>query len=242
VKKIGFVVLALVIAVGALGVGYAMWSDTLTINGTVKTGTVDIDIEKFSSTWVWKRTMEPDGDPAHDKIKIHDWHVIGQAPTPDPVGLEEFELISSAKVIAATLDPDGTGWDAAEFEFDNLFPNELFFVDFLIHYNGSIPARCAVDFSFGRMSTWLEELYNAGHVTVVAVPSDADGNYDHGASGVPLEGVQMHNCDYYVIKISVFIPQLVDAAGNEWPQQEFSGREGSMTLTIEAQQWNEYPD
>ncbi|GAI88098.1 unnamed protein product, partial [marine sediment metagenome] len=37
-KKLGLLCLTLVLALGTLGVGYAMWSDTLTITGDVNTG------------------------------------------------------------------------------------------------------------------------------------------------------------------------------------------------------------
>lgn len=40
-KKIALLCLALVLALGALGVGYSMWDKTLTINGTVNTGEVN---------------------------------------------------------------------------------------------------------------------------------------------------------------------------------------------------------
>jgi len=43
-KKIGLLVLMLVIVLGSLGVGYAKWTDTVTINGTVNTGNVKIGI------------------------------------------------------------------------------------------------------------------------------------------------------------------------------------------------------
>jgi hypothetical protein len=42
-KKIGLLCMALVLALGALGVGYAMWSDTLFIEGYVYTGDVDVE-------------------------------------------------------------------------------------------------------------------------------------------------------------------------------------------------------
>jgi predicted ribosomally synthesized peptide with SipW-like signal peptide len=42
-KKILAISLVLAIALSALGVGYALWSDTLTINGTVNTGSVGIE-------------------------------------------------------------------------------------------------------------------------------------------------------------------------------------------------------
>jgi len=40
-RKMGLLVMALVMAMGAMGLGYAMWSETLTITGTVNTGEVE---------------------------------------------------------------------------------------------------------------------------------------------------------------------------------------------------------
>lgn len=48
-KKIGLLVMALVVAMGLLGVGYAMWSEDLTIDGTVNTG--DVDVEWSLEAW-----------------------------------------------------------------------------------------------------------------------------------------------------------------------------------------------
>jgi len=44
-KKVGLLILVLVIALGALGVGYAKWSDTVTVSGTISTGSVSIGIK-----------------------------------------------------------------------------------------------------------------------------------------------------------------------------------------------------
>jgi hypothetical protein len=43
-KKIGLLSLALILALGALGVGYATWTDTVSVTGTVYTGTVEVGI------------------------------------------------------------------------------------------------------------------------------------------------------------------------------------------------------
>jgi predicted ribosomally synthesized peptide with SipW-like signal peptide len=48
-KKIGLLLLALVIALGALGVGYAKWTDTVTINGTVNTGTLILGVKDIGT-------------------------------------------------------------------------------------------------------------------------------------------------------------------------------------------------
>lgn len=42
-KKIGLICMALVMALGSLGVGYAMWSKTLIIDGSVGTGDVNAE-------------------------------------------------------------------------------------------------------------------------------------------------------------------------------------------------------
>lgn len=49
-RKVGLIVLAVVVALGALGVGYAAWSQTLTINGNVSTGTYDVVFANLSAT------------------------------------------------------------------------------------------------------------------------------------------------------------------------------------------------
>jgi len=47
-KKIGILCLALVLALGLLGVGFALWDKTLYINGTVNTGEVDAEFTNVS--------------------------------------------------------------------------------------------------------------------------------------------------------------------------------------------------
>lgn len=47
-KKIGFVILALVLVLGTMGLGYAMWSQTITINGNVNTGNVTLTVSNPS--------------------------------------------------------------------------------------------------------------------------------------------------------------------------------------------------
>lgn len=48
-KKIGLICLALVLALGTVGVGYAHWSKNLYIEGTVNTGEVNLEIISVAS-------------------------------------------------------------------------------------------------------------------------------------------------------------------------------------------------
>jgi hypothetical protein len=65
-KKIIFIAMALVLALGTLGVGYAMWSDTVTIQTNISTGSVDIDIvgqlelDTYPPNGVYYPTTTPD--------------------------------------------------------------------------------------------------------------------------------------------------------------------------------------
>ncbi len=44
-KKIGLLVLAMIMALGALGVGYAAWTSSVNVSATVSTGTVQVGIK-----------------------------------------------------------------------------------------------------------------------------------------------------------------------------------------------------
>ena len=59
-KKIGLISLALVLALGSLGVGFALWSDTLYLEGTIDTGEVEVCIVSIASD-------DTGLDPGYDK-------------------------------------------------------------------------------------------------------------------------------------------------------------------------------
>ena len=56
-KKIGIVCLTLVLALGSLGIGYAMWAETIDVSATVNTGVLDVQFTAGS----WDETPEVDG-------------------------------------------------------------------------------------------------------------------------------------------------------------------------------------
>jgi hypothetical protein len=79
-RKFGLLSLALVLVLGSLGIGYAAWTDTIFINGTVGTGSVCIEWIKVSDyddcphgpPWY---VGEGDGDPNLDLYAVtnHSW-------------------------------------------------------------------------------------------------------------------------------------------------------------------------
>ena len=70
-KKIGLLSLALVLALGTLGVAYAMWSDTLLIEGEVNTGELSV---MFDSQY------DNDALTLDDPKEAGSWNVSGEKP------------------------------------------------------------------------------------------------------------------------------------------------------------------
>jgi hypothetical protein len=234
-KKIGLLALALVLALGALGVGYASWSDTIFVSGTVETGSVDLEIIDCSNTWVWKYPT--------DNISVtHTWDSTTLEPVNDPnpnggpTPAASYQLISWA-------DCDNTSTDVGQpnerkeitVYFGNGFPCTELTADFIVHYNGSIPAM--VDIQNVAFTGDAEDLALLAEVLTVTFypieneswkPGDA---ITEGDLGEPLVDcpVQMHFCDYVYCVMSLNIPQ----------QDQYMSLSGGVTAEIYAIQWNE---
>ena len=67
-KKLGLISLALILALGSLGVGYAMWSDTVAIDGTVDVGTLIIGFQEIT----------PSEDPEYLDKPVGSFTAVGE--------------------------------------------------------------------------------------------------------------------------------------------------------------------
>ena len=219
--KLGALFLVSLMALAGVGAGYAAWTDTITIDGTVNTGKVDVVIEKLSSTYVWKII------DTHGEYYWHGWNddYLGD---PDP-----GNSILVASAVAEYDDSDPTG-DSIIVTANNLFPCTWFMVDFLIHYEG-IPARLSVDYDGDG---WICDLFDDGYAGFAAYEWDP---ITQGYVGNPmnLEGYQIHNCEWIYAKLWIHLPQY-------WPDgtptDDLMDLDGSFYFDIDAIQWNEYVD
>jgi hypothetical protein len=91
-KKLGLISLAMVLALGTLGVGYAHWSDTVYINQTVETGTVKIGIIKAGVT------LEQEKDVATVQ-PLEFLEPVAPWPYDTPVGAEDFAYNKVAVIL-----------------------------------------------------------------------------------------------------------------------------------------------
>jgi hypothetical protein len=173
-------------ALGMLGVGYAMWSDTVYLDGTVETGTVDIVVDNTSDTWVYK--VIQGGGILFEPAPLGGLTVIG-----DDDGT--YMLIASANTSYC-------GQDVA-MTFQNLFPTTSgnITADVKLHYVGSIPAHIALDdlaysvISGADLTQYMVEEWDYK-------PNGEAWQYD-----VDPETIQLHYCDYLWLKVRFLLPQ-----------------------------------
>jgi hypothetical protein len=219
-KKIGFLVLALVLAFGALGVGYAGWIDSVWVNGTVNTGDVDIEIVSVSNTYAYK-------DLRDDSLMVSDVELFGA----------EYIPIASSTTEVVSCDPN-----VVTMTYDGIFPCVDFRCDFVVRSVGSIPVKVNVDFCEIRETTdmanpgygKLAELWEMGIETM-----NDPTRYGAWVEAYTWEGewlavldpetIQLHEEDELMVVLVIHLPQ----------EQEYEALED---LTFEGYiqfiQWN----
>ena len=122
-KKIALLSLALILALGTLGIGYALWSENLYIEGLAQTGELDWEFaEPVPGGW---------GPPVlHDSDQGIDPLLPGYNLTAKDVAWKEWDFIDS--------DGDGDA-DTLEIEVFNAYPGYFNNMSFHVHNNGTIP-------------------------------------------------------------------------------------------------------
>jgi len=223
-RKTGLLVMALVLALGTLGVGYAAWTDTITIDGTVNTGDVDLVIVKYSGTEVWKTDPEVAG--VEDDIEVlSGWLPLAGSP---PLGAIDAFPNSGGDPdpVATAIAEAGTNTADITVTFENLFPCVDFVADFLLHYDGSIPVKIS-------LADILITGIPAADATISYAFYESNANGDEVAliGSEAVVGTQLHQCDYILVKIVIHVTQ--DETGANM------NASGTIDGTITVKQWNE---
>jgi hypothetical protein len=230
-RKIGILALTLVLALGALGIGYASWQDTITITGSVNTGSLDLVVEEYSGMWMWK---VPGGTP--------DWE-LSTDPAYEPEGVGGYgdpfivAYASAAQTVVAQAPVD----DAVTVTFDNLFPLDQlgpWGADFIVEYEGTIPV--IVTAAFTGSTGDAEWLWDNGYAYVAFHYVTWDDVNDVWVIGDLITGpVQLHGGEHVLCVLCVDIPQDPDPAYG-YTQADFMSLNGTFDAVITAIQWNHY--
>jgi hypothetical protein len=248
-KKIGFLVLALVVALGGLGIGYAAWIDTVYINGTVTTGSLDLEVVEYSGMWFWKL---PNEDPEY---------YFTTDPNYTPTDPDAF-------VVASAHSQMGSDDDHIVMTFDNLFPLgdgfPMYYPDqrmvyqfawranFVIHYVGTVPAIVDAEFTnaWGDAPTLWN--YNFAWVVFERLDPAYEGlpnqdPWDYRTYQYVDGPIQLEGCEYFLCWMCIEIPQdptnpvwgpAIPIPG--WDQEDWMNLCGGFEAEITAIQWNEY--
>lgn len=229
-KKIGLLVLALVLALGSLGVAYARWSDTVSITGTVTAGKVCVEWDDAYST-----DRCPYGNPWYVGPGNGDANVDVAAITGNEdgwpnEGIYDFDTYFTDKNAACTQVTE-IGDHQLLITVNNAYP--LYFGDVEVEYCncGTIPVKIqsieieALNFTLADQP-WADDANpgNGGEIYVTVVPLDA-------AIGDQLE---VGDCTAHSFKFIVQQSAEQNRGQNDDPYQ--------FTVTWTVVQWNEFEE
>ena len=213
INKMAAVFIASIFALSGLGVAYAAWTDTITLTGTVTTGTLKWELSGIPTQ----------GDPGFDYNCFWDldggtWVLMDKDVASTTV---EYEAGEHPHIMTVTI--------------DNAYPYYANHIGFKVHYYGSIPARIW-KVRFLVDDVLVEELYNDDwwvdpyvYLDISGPEGVPDGNDDIEIWwGNPLE-IQMHDCLFLDRSFEILVLQPA-------PQDD------TLEFDIEyvCVQWNEW--
>jgi len=163
-KKTGLIALAVVLALGAMGVGLAFWNETLTITGTVATGELDVQFSAQKSNDDGSQLDPSEGGSwtgTTDPNNTADWTWTGTRYLYN-VGSTTCELTRVGGV--ADGEVGDNGMNTMTITIDNAYPCYYGNVAFTIDNIGSIPVHIE--------SIKLVEISKDGQTYTLTVPRD----------------------------------------------------------------------
>ena len=212
--KLGVMFIVTAMALAGIGAGYAAWFDTIYVDGTVGTGSVEWEVIDYSGTYVWKVYDAPDTGYGPETVV-----------TDNPeysVPIEEGFRVAYAEAMPGTGDFD------VDVIFDNLFPCIWFKADIVIEYTGTVPGKINdIVYGYDPVDDWIEPLIASGNIYAVA--------YDPAGNIVDL-GYQLHENDIIYVELYIHLPQedyLMGLSGSftatfivvQWNEYPYEGGE-----------------
>jgi hypothetical protein len=235
-NKIGFMAIAMITVLATLGIGFSMWSQTVTITGSVNTGSVKIALSNATGTWVYKDEtagISPTlytitGAVGTNTAKINNAgsFVYGPATGDIVVPTGGWRTADNANVVligCAYLDPS-TLITTPTMDWFNIFPlgggSGLWTADFTITNSGSIPVK------FHAVTSPLISVNGGSTYSPIVTVT-----YGSIGSTTALEGYQLEPTGTINADVNISVPDNNSNQGTT---------SGSFTITLQAVQWNEY--
>lgn len=217
-KRIGILALAVVLALGLVGAGFAYWNETLTIEGDIGTGEVDVEF-LVDPAYEYSGLAYKYYDGSWDKAGGNDpdWFHGSQGPDygtntlGGPVGTTARVDKDVAITTYNPVDTDSDGdADKIEVTLENAYPGYVSGITYRIHNNGTIPVKWKI-----IVDTADPELF------VCTID--------------PAEGKQFEPCEFQKIGTGVVV-----AYESDFGFDAAEGHTYHFTIMYEATQWNGY--
>jgi predicted ribosomally synthesized peptide with SipW-like signal peptide len=214
-KKIGLLFVALVLALGSLGVAYAAWTDEVTVVGSVETGSL-CWIFTDQAWWDSQQPVNPGGDfpTANPDYGCNPGFV------PNEAGKRFWPLDKNVAWGACEISEDGK---TLSVEINNAYPCYFNSFSFYVRNCGTVPLKIDHVVLNGE-EVLLEEFYAAFDV-------NDDGLNDFEIQYGDNFGAQIEPGDS-MLEFSMWLHPLQPA-----PQDSTL----RFTMSLVAVQWNEYP-
>jgi len=252
-RRISILIVTLVLVLGSLSIGVAKWFDTITVEGTVTTGSIDLVVTGYSGTWVYNiydinnsgivQTEDtyfvgPNTVITHDTGFLANGQGVGldissgfdSDGVPDDSGKDGF-LVAEAYAVS------GAKTDEVNVVFTNIFPlgsTQIpypFAANIELQYIGSIPATIST-VTFEGIDDFGQQLINDGYITTTKIGTagtEIEGSTGRIKGRNVIDGFQLHSGDTFNLSINITIPQ-------EGP---YLGRSGSFKAVFTVSQYNQ---
>lgn len=192
--KIGILLLALIVALGGMGVAFAAWTDIITIQGTITTADIDWELTVDSFTWECEPRSETAWAIGNDSIEYEGpgggWasyftYTIGDPLLTVPLLAAQTELVGEVSVYTQTVGDDdyliidyttSSGWEMTETHVyvGNETPPKMAPGSLTDGHDPLYPSVTSDSYQFPFLPEWTGLLYIAAHAVVT------DGSTDCG--------------------------------------------------------------
>jgi hypothetical protein len=216
-KKIGLLMLTIVLALGALGIGYAKWADTVDMTVNVGTDNVQLCIQE-TGTAHEPFTTDPTGSGHLDA------GALGTTCDPLVIGTGQ----PSPRKDVASTDVAWVNCHTLSVTVTNGYPYYTAAVDFTVCNTGSVPTklwRVVISDDFGNSYTFY------GAPAMGGLDLNNDGKCDMVISwednwGLQIEGATCGDESFTFVLLEDIPPSQTGTL--------------HFTITLTAVQWNEY--
>lgn len=222
--------MAAVLIFGLMGLGFAMWSDTVQVSAAVSTGNVNIGIRDMGTNDNILTTAILGGTATNSADGFADAMTLGGDPQINPGVNSEGKNVANFISVNNNCPPEFLIGDAGYFAsitetITNAYPYYAPSTKIQIASNGSIPVKLD---GLKVVPSGNLTGFNYGAWTITKPDGNTATGSGFDALVAALNGIQLHQNQVVTIELQVWFAQNTEENSS-----------GALTFTVHAAQWNE---